>query len=212
MTTINCPPEANDCLFAQAEACRVYDQSFANRNSIADQVVCFIKRDVLAADLRLSLFVAAAQSFKYESLLKPIPEQFKASDGEVDIDRVLSLVDQFPLLDAAVGGDSDFDNQVPELLFSVLTASNHHLSSLSYQELVRRVGRQVKMSPVVPDYCFEVVSSPTQNLSWSKRLSTYSSFHAFHGSRFENFYSILNLGLHQHLNKVYNQFECFLMV
>ena len=207
MTTINYPPEASDCLFAQAEACRVYGHSSASQgNSIADQVNSLIERDILAADLRVSLFVAAAQSFKYESLLKPIHEKFRAGDGEVDIDRILSLARKFPSLEPAAdvaGGDSDVEGQVSELLLSVLAANNHQqMNTVPYRELVRRVGGQVKFSPVVPDHCFEVVGSWAQNASWKKTLASFSSFHAFHGSRFENFHSILNLGLHQHLNTV----------
>ena len=38
--------------------------------------------------------------------------------------------------------------------------------------------------------------------SWEERVSSESNLWAFHGSRLDNFHSILNFGLQQHRNKV----------
>lgn len=162
-----------------------------------------LQRDNLAADLRFSLFVGALKSFKYESLLKPIPIQFKNSDGEVDIDRLRLLTARLP-------GFQNF-NTVEELtkeeaslLNNVLLNNNQYqLSSISSSDFKEQVLTSETLSfQTVPQWIFKIEYNSTRNEVWDKWKQTASTFYAFHGSRFENFHSILNLGLHQHLNKV----------
>lgn len=48
----------------------------------------FIDRDPLAADVRISLFVSAARSFKYDSCLQPFPPDYIANK-EKNIDELV---------------------------------------------------------------------------------------------------------------------------
>lgn len=55
-----------------------------------------------------------------------------------------------------------------------------------------------------PQYVFQVISSikSTSEAKWKELAKHHSVFYAFHGNRLENFYTILNFGLQQHLNKI----------
>lgn len=48
----------------------------------------YIRSDMTAADLRWSLFVAAAQNYKFDSVLRPFPPQFQRDDVK-DIERLV---------------------------------------------------------------------------------------------------------------------------
>ena len=61
-----------------------------------------------------------------------------------------------------------------------------------------------KMPAANPNLIFQV-ESIKQSMSedkWKDLSAGYSTFYAYHGSRLENFHSIINYGLQQHLNKV----------
>lgn len=160
-----------------------------------------MRRDLLALDLRLSLFIGAVQSFKYESLLKPVPATYKKSDGEVDIEKIRKLVSVLPELPLL-----SVEKPEPDLVnFLKTTLLNPHqkLSSISLEELRKQIGGLIELQSPAPRWVFQV-DHISRNQAWECRKSDSSTFYAFHGSRFENFHSILNLGLHQHLNKVFN--------
>lgn len=55
-----------------------------------------------------------------------------------------------------------------------------------------------------PHYVFEIVYPPKAEIAWNKRKGSRSSFLCYHGSKIDNFYSILKVGLQQHfeLSKV----------
>ena len=167
-------------------------------------------RDILAADFRFSLFVGALQSFKYETLLKPVHAQFKNSDGEVDVDRLRKLTLKLPNFQKLPNVES-LDSELINMLKNVLLNSQHQLCSITLNELKEEVGLSLSLQ-TAPQWVFKIEYSSTRNQVWNKwcqsSASASSTFYAFHGSRFENFHSILNLGLHQHLNKVLN--ECTL--
>lgn len=55
-----------------------------------------------------------------------------------------------------------------------------------------------------PNFIFEVVYSETREASFEQVKGSRRLLHAFHGSRLENFYSILQYGLLQHLTTVAN--------
>ena len=52
-----------------------------------------------------------------------------------------------------------------------------------------------------PNYIFEIKYSDEKNRKFESLKGENTISHAFHGSRFENFYSILNIGLLSHFNK-----------
>lgn len=54
----------------------------------------------------------------------------------------------------------------------------------------------------VPDFLFELEYCDQMNARFEKTRGERDVFYAFHGSRLENFHSIIYNGLHCHLNKV----------
>ena len=57
-----------------------------------------------------------------------------------------------------------------------------------------------------PDLIFELSSnhsSPNES-KWQALARGRNCFYAYHGSKLENFHSIINYGLQQHFNKVFN--------
>lgn len=58
------------------------------------------------------------------------------------------------------------------------------------------------VSAPVPDFLFELEYSDHLNARFERMRDGRDVFYAFHGSRLENFHSIIHNGLHCHLNKV----------
>jgi len=152
--------------------------------------------DLLALDLRLSLLVGATQSFKYESLLKPIPAVFPLHNGEVDIQKLREILSELPEIPSAT---EDLDNDFIRFFSSAFNLS-HTLRSITINQFRQAVLGHVKLTSY-PQWVFSINYSAGRMRMWEKMKCDRESFFAFHGSRFENFHAILNLGLHQHLNK-----------
>ena len=157
-----------------------------------------MRRDMLALDLRISLFIGAVQSFKYESLLKPVSAIYKKSDGEIDIEKIRKLVSRLPELSVLTAEKPDAD--LANFLKTTLLNPHQKLGSISLEDLRKQIGGLIELQ-TAPRWIFQI-DHISRNQAWERRKSDSSTFYAFHGSRFENFHSILNLGLHQHLNKV----------
>lgn len=54
----------------------------------------------------------------------------------------------------------------------------------------------------MPDFLFEIEYSDPANAKFYETKGERDLIYAFHGSRLENFHSIIHNGLHCHLNKV----------
>lgn len=160
----------------------------------ANQETC---KDLLALDLRLSLLVGATQSFKYESLLKPVPAAFRKEDGEIDIQKLRNTLEELPEIPPKT---EQLDDVFIQLLTSTCFNVNHNLKSISISDLQKAVVGQIELT-LNPHWVFQIDYSPARKVAWEKIKSSRPTFFAFHGSRLENFHAILNLGLHQHLNK-----------
>lgn len=92
------------------------------------------------------------------------------------------------------------------LLLSALTSGGCRLSSVGRDELLADIGSLAAAVDVDgaarAAHYFRLEDSDGRQRAWRRAADGRRTFHAFHGSRFENFHSILSLGLHQHLNKV----------
>ena len=53
-----------------------------------------------------------------------------------------------------------------------------------------------------PSHIYELKYSETSNARFAELRGNLETLYGYHGSRVENFYSILHNGLHAHLNKV----------
>lgn len=65
-----------------------------------------------------------------------------------------------------------------------------------------KLTENLEISAPVPDFLFELEYCDQMNARFEKMRADRDIFYAFHGSRLENFHSIIHNGLHCHLNKV----------
>ncbi|XP_068409836.1 protein mono-ADP-ribosyltransferase PARP16 isoform X6 [Eschrichtius robustus] len=140
-------------------------------------------RDVLAADLRCSFFASALQSYKRDSVLRPFPASYARHDCK-DFEALLADASKLPNLKELLQSSGDKDTWAWDLFEKIqkLTGAPH--------------------TPVpVPDFLFEIEYSDPANAKFYETKGERDLIYAFHGSRLENFHSIIHNGLHCHLNK-----------
>lgn len=75
------------------------------------------------------------------------------------------------------------------------------LLPLQYAKLCSLTENEGITAPV-PDFLFELEYCDLMNARFERTRDGRDVFYAFHGSRLENFHSIIHNGLHCHLNKV----------
>lgn len=64
----------------------------------------------------------------------------------------------------------------------------------------------------MPNLIFEVSNNGFAEIRWKELAEGQKTFFAFHGSKLENFYSIINYGLQQHMCQVSKNIYFFLFV
>nr|XP_044620644.1 protein mono-ADP-ribosyltransferase PARP16 isoform X7 [Equus asinus] len=140
-------------------------------------------RDVLAADLRCSLFASALQSYKRDSVLRPFPASYARHDCK-DFEALLADASKLPNLKELLQSSGDREKRAWDLFEKIqkLTGTSH-------------------MPVPVPDFLFEIEYSDPANAKFYETKGERDLIYAFHGSRLENFHSIIHNGLHCHLNK-----------
>lgn len=168
-----------------------------------------LERDPRAADIKWSLFIAACQSYRYDSCLKPFPPQFVKNDNK-DIDSLREVVDKAPALSLLVHHLHDPDvyqtsPQIIDLLYWVLIHfRDTRIKSVpkdQYDQILERVQCETAVQP--PNLIFQISNGPrsVNETKWMQLCTGRKTLFAYHGSRLENFHSILHHGLQQHMNK-----------
>ncbi|XP_063650247.1 protein mono-ADP-ribosyltransferase PARP16 isoform X12 [Pan troglodytes] len=140
-------------------------------------------RDMLAADLRCSLFASALQSYKRDSVLRPFPASYARGDCK-DFEALLADASKLPNL--------------KELLQS--SGDNHKRAWDLFEKIQKLTGAPHTPVPA-PDFLFEIEYFDPANAKFYETKGERDLIYAFHGSRLENFHSIIHNGLHCHLNK-----------
>uniref|UniRef100_A0A8D9A1V6 Poly [ADP-ribose] polymerase n=2 Tax=Cacopsylla melanoneura TaxID=428564 RepID=A0A8D9A1V6_9HEMI len=171
-----------------------------------------LAKSKLGCDIKWSIFVSACHSYRVSSCLHPFPTMF-IKDGLKDISAVLDCIDQMPLLSSVLHKHITHSSPPPPtklhpliyLLHWLLVEQSPSLNEVprtSYDSVLNLVSSQSTRSTAKPDLIFQVQYSPHSSIemNWSK-MNHLKTFHAFHGSRLENFHSIMHFGLQQHFNK-----------
>ncbi|XP_028304505.1 protein mono-ADP-ribosyltransferase PARP16 [Gouania willdenowi] len=170
--------------------------------AVRELVVSCLHRDPVAADLRCSLFVAAAQSYKRDSLLRPFPARYLNDDSK-DFDELLADVTSLPgIRDLVRLRPAEGDHHLA-LIHWVLFSKSFAVKTLQKEDY-NNIGTLTESegNPVpLPDFLFELEYSDQMNARFQNSRDGRDVFYAFHGSRLENFHSIIHNGLHCHLNK-----------
>ncbi|CAG9581373.1 unnamed protein product [Danaus chrysippus] len=200
-----------NCNFASASE-TLSDNNQAKLDSLEKKAVhlrLVLEKDFKAADIKWSLFVAAAFSFRYESCLRPFPPVFM-KNGIKDMDELLSVITDVPALDLVLQQLDNLDNlanisDILDLLFYVLVRlkepSLKTIPPEAHESILINVHSFLPAPK--PQYIFQVVNSCKSHseMKWKELSKDQKVFYAYHGNRLENFYTILHFGLQQHLNK-----------
>ncbi|XP_061825317.1 protein mono-ADP-ribosyltransferase PARP16 isoform X2 [Nerophis lumbriciformis] len=172
-------------------------------SEVVRELVCScLHRDPVAADLRCSLFVAAAQNYKKDSLLRPFPPRY-INDDTKDFDALLTDVNSFPGVRDLVRlrpGEREHHVALAHWILSSKSFAVKTLQKDEYGKLCSLTENDSLAAPA-PDFLFELEYCDQLNARFDRTRADRDVFYAFHGSRLENFHSIIHNGLHSHLNK-----------
>ncbi|XP_036049802.1 protein mono-ADP-ribosyltransferase PARP16 isoform X2 [Onychomys torridus] len=159
-------------------------------------------RDVLAADLRCSLFASALQSYKRDSVLRPFPASYARHDCK-DFEALLADAGRLPNLKELLQSSRDTDKQAWDLVSWILSSkilTIHSAEKAEFEKIQQLTGAPHTPVPT-PDFLFEIEYFDPANARFYETKGERDLIYAFHGSRLENFHSIIHNGLHCHLNK-----------
>lgn len=169
-----------------------------------------LQNDLKACDIKWSLFVAAAQGFRYVSKLKPYPPQFMHNDDQLNIERiqhVIAIAPPFSTIHKLLVQQQyeTLPRDLIELLHWLLvTLSDPILKTVpknQYHDILNKV-QSIDRGPK-PTYIFECIptSDAVKERNFQQHAKDRRRLYAFHGSKLDSFHSILNYGLQQHLCK-----------
>uniref|UniRef100_H9G923 Poly [ADP-ribose] polymerase n=1 Tax=Anolis carolinensis TaxID=28377 RepID=H9G923_ANOCA len=161
-----------------------------------------IQKDLLASDLKFSFFASALQSYKRDSVLRPFPG-FYVIEETKDFEALLADTNALGSLKDMCESTHDIDRRIWELLGWVLSSKAlriHSTSKTEYKKIQELAG--APSVPVAePDFLFEITYSSQMNAKFEETKAGRDLLYAFHGSRLENFHSIVHNGLQCHLNR-----------
>ncbi|XP_011298347.1 mono [ADP-ribose] polymerase PARP16 [Fopius arisanus] len=168
-----------------------------------------LNRDSHAADLKWSLFVAACNTYRHDSCLKPFPSSYIQGEFK-DIEKLRKVVEGIPPFAIIYDRLEDTKlyetyKEAIELLYWVLiTHRDPYLKSAkkeNYETILSKVPSEVMVAR--PNLIFQV-ATPNQSSKedrWKASIKGHSTFYAYHGSRLENFHSIIHYGIQQHMSQ-----------
>ncbi|GAB1603768.1 protein mono-ADP-ribosyltransferase PARP16-like [Argonauta hians] len=162
-----------------------------------------VNSDPAACDLTISLFVAAVHSYRHDSVLRPFPPAFIKEDLEKDKKGLEQAVKAIPSMSQL---ESTFDN-LPESTVNLLQWHfNNKYFTLKTRDKsdyydILSLTESKEPTSIEPTYVFEVLPSQLSQSKFEQLQQGRQIMYAYHGSRVENFYSILHTGLASHMNK-----------
>ncbi|KAG7196686.1 hypothetical protein KM043_016018 [Ampulex compressa] len=168
-----------------------------------------LEKDLRAADLKWSLFIAASNTYRYDTCLRPFPPMYIKNECK-DIEtlrRAIELIPPLPIILTALQDPDVYETYgiAIELLYWVLIRlRDPYMKSVNkecYDSVLSRVPSE--MSVAAPNLIFQVASA-NQSVTeekWKVIAQGHKTFYAYHGSRLENFHSIIHYGLQQNTCK-----------
>ncbi|EDW09480.1 protein mono-ADP-ribosyltransferase Parp16 [Drosophila mojavensis] len=163
-----------------------------------------LQSDLLACDVRFSLFVAAANSYRYETLLRPFPREFLDSEQRPNIGAIFQVIADIDRLEVILdqldrGNYGCYHVNVLSLLHAVLVRHGERvaLSTLRPSEFTDLYAHlQIGAPQVAPTQIIEV--TPSLRCSHTKAYTAlrerYPVRIGFYGGRAEQLYAMLTVG------------------
>lgn len=184
-----------------------------------------IVADIDACDIKWTLFVSAAQSYRFDSRLSPYPPKFApvpsggvVANDKFDIDRIVRLIVKVPSMDILRQqlklNAENIPVDIVDLLHWVLCRPDDSpdFSSVPKSQFKMVLQKINSVVPAIqPTHIFQVIPAAgsmaetkfqqhiTDNNGGGQSRATRF---AYHGSKLDSFHSILHHGLQQHLCKV----------
>ncbi|XP_007436965.1 mono [ADP-ribose] polymerase PARP16 [Python bivittatus] len=161
-----------------------------------------IRRDLLAADLKCSFFASALQSYKRDSVLRPFPGRYTSEESK-DFEALLADTEALESLQEFLDSPQNPGQRTLELLHWILSSKAWHVHTANKNEYekIQELTGAPSMPVPVPDFLFEITYCKQMNAKFEETQAGRDLIYAFHGSRLENFHSILHNGLQCHLNR-----------
>ncbi|XP_046428658.1 protein mono-ADP-ribosyltransferase PARP16 isoform X1 [Neodiprion fabricii] len=168
-----------------------------------------LERDLVAADIKWSLFVAASHSYRYDSCLRPYPPMYVRNECK-DIEALREAIQTIPPLSIIIRQLDEPDvyennSAAVNLLYWVLVRlRDPQIKSVNkecYDSVLKRVPSEMAVAP--PNLIFQVASTKHSLFEerWRTASQGHTTLYAYHGSRLENFHSIIHHGLQQNMCK-----------
>ncbi|XP_043280335.1 protein mono-ADP-ribosyltransferase PARP16 [Venturia canescens] len=168
-----------------------------------------LERDPAAADLKWSLFVAACNTYRHNTCLMPFPPMYTEREGK-DIEALREAIEVIPPLAIVFQQLNEINvydryGKTIDLLHWVLVQSRDpYITSVcrkSYESVLRKVPSEMAIQG--PNLIFQIASAKhsIREEKWRAASQGFSTFYAYHGSRLENFYSIIHYGIQKSMCK-----------
>jgi len=177
-------------------------------SSVIESVLAHFSRDLLACDVQISLFLGSASSYRHDSCLSPFPPSFTSPAGVKDIQGLRDDLAAIPPLSILKRQLEQRNCQLSlkqlQLLLWVFSGGQSQLSLRTVprserMEILGKAGVKKTTTLSLPTHMLQLSNNNTDR--WIERCETETTFYAFHGSRLDNWFSILNHGLQQHRSK-----------
>uniref|UniRef100_A0A803Y7I4 Poly [ADP-ribose] polymerase n=1 Tax=Meleagris gallopavo TaxID=9103 RepID=A0A803Y7I4_MELGA len=126
-------------------------------------------------------------------------------DEELGLSSCCQLADTeaLPSLKELLSAVPNAEERTWDLLSWILSSKTFTIQSIKkqeYEKIQELTGMSGAAVPA-PDFLFEVAYCDQMNAKFAETRGEQDLIYAFHGSRLENFHSILHNGLHCHLNR-----------
>lgn len=119
-------------------------QNTTNNGSPLEELIRKLKDDLNACDMKWTLFVAAAQSYRYDSQLKPFPA-FYQMGTTVDITKLMAVIEIVPPLETLLGSLLKMKNSTDDALYLTnekIIQLLHWVLVTVFEPLLKSVDRQ----------------------------------------------------------------------
>lgn len=168
-----------------------------------DIVVKRIQNDPAAAEFKIAIFSAALLSYRRSSCVLPFPPCFINADGTKCLEHLQNVFGSLPSLKDFCENPDQFSSDEALLLKWIIMGKKFEIESCkekSFQELQDKTG-EASFS-LQPSHVFEVKYRNSQSCAKFDDLAqNYDIKYGYHGSRLDNFHSILHNGLQVHMTK-----------
>lgn len=170
--------------------------------NLVPRVLEVINADLKTADFLWSCFYSAVQSYRRDTAARPFPQFFVDEYGDKDFEELTCIMNGLTSLKEVLEKPEVLHPKCLELLHWVLDTRHFSLkahSSAKFAHIKTLTGQTVQTS--VPNLVLEVLYDDILDARFESVRGDHKLIYAYHGSRFDNFHSILHCGLQNHLNK-----------